>query len=370
MKTKILRVLVVLPVLAIFAAGCSITTTGTPGNATSDASIYLSTDSGATWRIMTNVPSLDARPQNITDVNVNLMSVDPEDSMAVYLATFDQGLYYTYNITNGWNHVTSLPSATINDVKVDPKNKCIIYAATANKLYRSSDCSRTWTEAYYDNNANVAVTSIVIDHYNSRNVYISTSRGDIIKSISSGTAWRTIQRLDEGINQLIISPLDSRKIFVATTKNNIYSFFSNTDTNANNSDDLEQNFLVSDWTDLNAVLRDYDLGSNFKDIIINPKDGVMYLATAKLILRSPDNGITWENIKLLPPEKDAVINALAINPQDSSDLYYVTNTAFFHSKDGGATWQTKNLPTKRAGRELILDFNHPNNVYLGTVKLK
>jgi len=370
MKAKILKLLVLLPAIAVLSAGCSISTTSAPGNAAADASVFLSTDSGNTWQIMVGVPTTDARPQSISDLNVNLMTLDPQDSMALYLASFEQGLYYTYNITNGWSRVSSLPQTTISDVKVDPRNQCVIYAALANRLYRSADCSRTWTQVYFDNNEGVAVTSLVVDHYNTRNLYLGTSRGEIIKSIDSGASWRTIQRLNEGVAQLIISPLDSRHLFVATAKNKIYSFSSNSDTNPANSDDIERNFLVSDWTDLNAVLQDYELGANFKDIVTNPKDGSIYLATEKLILRSLDNGITWENIKLLQPDQEAVINALAVNPQDSSDIYYVTNTTFFHSKDGGATWSTKNLPTKRAGRELVIDFKNTKNIYLGTVKLK
>jgi len=370
MKGNIFRLALVLPVLALVLAGCSISTSTTPGESAADASIFLSEDGGATWRMMVGVPTLDARPQAITDLNVNALAMDPQDNLAVYLASFDYGLFYTYNIANGWNRVAGLPAATVSDVKVDAKNKCIIYAAIGNRLYRSVDCSRSWAQVYFDNNAGVAVTTIAVDHYNTRNLYIGTSRGDIIKSIDSGASWRTIQRLEQGVAKLAISPLDSRRLFVATVKNSIYSFSSNTDTNPANSDDLQKNFLVADWTDLADSLENYELGPNFKDIIISPKEGLVYLATEKLILRSADNGATWENLKLLPPEKDAVIAALAVNPQNADDIYYVTKTAFFHSQDGGATWSTKNLPTKRAGRSLLLDFKNPKNIYLGTLRLK
>jgi hypothetical protein len=319
---------------------------------------------------MVNLVSATGRPQVISDVNVNLMSMDPQDSQAIYLASYDNGLFYTYNITNGWNRVTGLPNTTINDVRVDPKNKCLIYAALANRLYNSNDCTRTWNQIYFDNDPNVSVSAVVIDQYNPRNIYIGTSRGEIVKSIDGGNSWRTIQRMEEGVSRLIISPLDSRLIFVATVKNRIFSFTSSTNTNPNNSADVEKNFLVENWTDLNAVLSDYDLGSNFKDIVVSAKDGFMFLATNKLILRSPDNGITWENLKLIAPDKDAVINAIAVNPQNSLEIYYVTNTTLFHSVDGGVSWSTKNLPTSRSGRELLIDFNNPSNIYLGTVKLK
>lgn len=296
--------------------------------------------------------------------------MDPSDNQAIYLASYEAGLYYTYKISEGWNLVKGLPTATINDIKVDPKSKCNLYAAISNRVYRSTDCSRNWTQVYFDSNATVIVNAIAIDQYNPSNIYIGTSRGEIIKSIDSGNSWRTIQRMDEGVARLIISPLDSRLIFVATSKNNIFSFNSNTNTNPGDSANLEANFLVENWTDLNEVLRDYNLGTSFKDIVVSPKDGVIFLATEKVILRSNDNAMTWENIKLIQPEKDAVINAIAVDPQNSNNLYYVTNTTFFRSSDGGATWTTKKLPTKRAGRELLIDFKNPNVIYLGTKKIQ
>ncbi|MFA5184286.1 MAG: hypothetical protein WC456_02050 [Patescibacteria group bacterium] len=367
---KFLIIPIILLLVGLSLSACSITTTSSGVNTGVDSSVFVSVDSGDNWKPMVSVPTTSGRPGTIADLNVNVMSLDPQDSRAVYLASFERGLYYTYKVTEGWSQATGLPVGTVGDVRVDPKNKCVIYAALANRLYRSNDCSRTWTQVYFDSNTEVTITTIAIDHYNPRNIYIGTSRGEIIKTIDSGAAWRTIQRLNEGVARLIVSPQDSRLVFVASSKNKIYSFISNTNTNAAASEDLEQNFLVDSWTDLNLVLDDFNLGNNFRDIVINPSDGVVYLATDKVILRSPDNGVTWENIKLLQPEKDTVINAFAVNPRNPADLYYVTNTTFFRSTDSGATWTTKKLPTARAGRSLLIDFNEPNIIYLGTIKLK
>jgi len=369
---KIIRGALLLGGVILLTSACSISTKTTPSSDTSsqsiDSSIFVSTDKGDAWRPLTAVPSIGGRAGSIANVNVNLLSMDPQDSRAVYLATYEDGLFYTYDVYAGWNQVKSLPRATINDVKVDPKNKCVVYAAIANRVYRSGDCSRTWSQIYFDNNTSVIVNAIVVDHYNTNNIYIGTSRGEIIKSIDAGGSWRTIQRLNDSISHLLISPLDSRLIFVATIKNNIFSFNSNTKTNAQDSSDLDNNFLLENWTDLNEVLRSFELGSNFKDIIINEKDGTIFIASAKVILRSRDSGFTWESLSLLQPEKEAAINSLAINPKNSEEIYYTTDTAFLRSSDGGATWSTKKLPTKRSGRELLIDFNNPNMIYLGTKK--
>jgi len=363
------NLLLVLPLALLILSACSITTTSSGGTNSNDGSVFLSLDKGDTWRLMTATPSVSGQPGNINDLSVNVMSIDPEDNLAVYLGTTDSGLYYTYAIGSGWNFVSGLPKAAINDVQVDPKNKCIIYAAIANRVYRSADCSRTWTQVYFDNNAGVSVKTIVVDHYNSQNLYIGTSRGDIIKSIDAGAAWRTIQRLEEGIARLVMSPTDSRQLYVATVKSRIFSFISNTLTDPANSADLEQNFLVENWTDLNDVLKSFDLSGNFRDLLI-ASSGQLFVVTDKVVLRSPDGGVTWENIKLVPPEKDATINALVVNPNNALEMYYVTNTTFFRSLDGGATWMNKKLPTARLGHKLLVDFNNPSAIYLGTWKLK
>jgi photosystem II stability/assembly factor-like uncharacterized protein len=376
MSKKAVKIFIFLGVLALTVSGCSFSTTSsskssTGGNTTTDNSIFVSENNGDIWKPMVSVATVNARPETIGNLNVSAMAMDPQDSRAIYVGGYERGLYYTYNILNGWNQVSGLPTdATINDVKVDPQNKCIIYAAVANRLYRSADCSRNWTQVYYDNNLGVQVTTIAVDHYNPRNIYIGTSRGEIIKSIDSGDAWRTIQRLEEEVARLAISPLDSRLIFAATIHNQVFSFNSNTDTSAINPEDLERNFLVENWWDMRGMLKNYDLGKNFKDITICAKDGMVFLATDKMILRSNDNGSSWEDLKLIPPEKDAVIGAIAVNPQNSNDIYYVTNTTFYRTLDGGTSWTTKNLPTARAGRFLLIDFKNPNIIYLGTVKLK
>jgi len=155
--------------LAILSSACSISTSSsTKSSAGVDSSIFVSSNSGSTWKAMTSIPVISGVPRSIKDINVNLMTMDPQDSKAVYLASFETGLFFTYNISEGWTFVKTLPAEKINDVKVDPKNKCVIYAAISNRLYRSKDCARTWSQVYFDNNAEVSVKTITIDHYNTQ----------------------------------------------------------------------------------------------------------------------------------------------------------------------------------------------------------
>lgn len=369
---RYLKIFILLIAVTVLTSACTLSLgpNGISTSSNNDGGVWLSVDKGKTWKQMALVPTITGQPYSLGGVDTSVLTADPQDSNAVYFGTVGKGLYYTYNINNGWNEVKSLGQGTINDVKVDPKSKCTLYAAITNRLYRSNDCGRSWQQTYYDNNPGVGVTTIAVDYYNDNNIYIGTSRGGIIKSIDQGSSWRTIQRLNESIARLIVSPQDSRLIFVATAKNNIYSFNSNTVTDATDSAAIDRNFAVENWTDLGVVLKDFNLGSNFRDIVTCAADGSLFLASEKAIVRSPDKGMTWENIKLITPEKDAIINAIAVNPQNSNEIYYVTNTTFFSSSDGGVTWTTKKLSTSRAGWDLLIDRSNPNIIYLGTKKLQ
>lgn len=324
--------------------------------------IFVSGDRGDTWRNMALVPTISGQPKNFFDADVNVLVADPSDSKTVYLGTFGQGLYYTYNLANGWNEANNLPKGTVNAVAVDPNYSCRIFVAIGNVVYRSDDCNRNYSQVYLDNNLGVRVKAVVVDHYNNNNVYIATSRGEIIKSIDGGVSWRTIHRLGEDISYLLMSPLDSRFLLVASVDNNLYAFNSTSTTNPDLS--VEENYAVSSWRNLSAVLKDMKLG-NFRDLHIHPKEGLIVLASDKKILRSKDNGISWEDVNLIPPDQDAVIKAVALNPENSDEMIYVTHTTIYKSNDGGVSWNTKRLPTVRPANQLLMDAKDTNVLYLG-----
>ena len=362
-KINYLSKAILLVVIGISLSACSVTTSkeGLQGG----GSVFFSSDKGDIWREAGNVLTTNASAEKITNLNIKDFYGDPNDSLAVYLSTAE-GLYYTYNIGQGWYRSSLLPKQEVRSVAVSPSSKCLIYVAMANKVYYSNDCSRSFKETYYDNDKEITINDIAIDHYNPRNIYLGTSRGEVIKSIDGGASWRTIERLEEPIAKVILSPLDSRLVFVATDKAKIFSFVSNTETNAN---DIEKNFLANNFKDLNKVLADLGVGNKFKDLVISESDATLLLATDKMILRSKDDGITWENLNLIQPDGQVAVNALAINPTNSQEIYYVTDTTFFRSADGGITWATKKLPSARGGSALWIDFENNNNVYLGTYRV-
>lgn len=363
---KIVSVLIV--VFLLSACSLNVKTKGIGAN---DGGVFVSNDKGDVWRQMPYIPTISGSPGLISNIDIDKMIMDPGDSTAVYLATVKDGLYFTYNIGRGWNKVLSLPGdVAINDLAISQANKCGLFVALENKLYKSDDCGRSFIQTYYDNNQNVMVSAVVVDHYNTSNVYIGTSRGDVLRSLDGGVSWKVIQRLNDGVRKIIINPKDSRSVFVATNKNGVFSFNPSGGASIGELEEFRNQFDGSNWIDYSKELQEFNLGINFKDLIFSPEDESILLATDKVILRSFDGGKSWIRLSLLTPEADSFINALAVNPKNGREIYYVTNTSFYRSYDGGETWTVRQLPTTRIGSSLLIDFNNPEIIYLGIKRLK
>jgi len=337
---------------AILATGCSISFKTNDTSAV-DGGFWVSLDKGVSWHQTSLIPTVKGAPDSIATLNNSCLALDPSDSNAIYFGSAAKGLFYTYNIASGWNQAASLNETKINAVAVSKDDKCLVYAATGNKVYRSNDCNRSWTQIYFDNDVSTQINSIAIDYYDAHRVYLGNSRGEIIRSLDRGDHWVTVLRSGSNINEIIISPQDSRKVFVTTTGEGIYR-----------TADAGDN-----WTPLKDKMTEFKNSLNVVELIASPaNDGLLFAATAYGLLKSSDNGDTWSRIELVTPEKEASINSLAVNPKDPKEIYYVTNTTFYSSSDGGVSWRTKKLPSTRAGWRLLIKPDEVNVIFMSVKK--
>ncbi|MCD4694322.1 hypothetical protein K8R62_03115 [bacterium] len=345
---KSIKILSIIFVMFLMTA-CSVSFGGNTNNE-NDGGVFLSLNNGDTWKQRVLVPSVSGNPESIARIAVKRLAIDPNDNRAIYLGSSGNGLYYSYNVDKGWTFAEGLPKGTVNAVTVDPNLKCIIYTSIGNDVYKSTDCNRTWAPIYHDDEGDVTIGSITIDHYNTQIVYIGNSRGDIIKSKDGGSSWRVVHRLESAILNIKLSPFDSRAIYVSTLKDGV-------------SQSVDGGMS---WVDFKERLNEFKNSDKVRDLALcNDKDGFVYVATSYGLLKSEDRGETWAQINLITPEKETTINAMVINPKKCEEIYYVTENTFYRSFDGGENWATIELPTDRPGTSLLVDFEEPNILYLG-----
>lgn len=352
MLRKKILFLSLLAVSAFVFSGCSISFKNKKTVA-NDAGVYKTDSKGDKWLQQVLIPTTGGN-KSIGTLNINVLLIDPSDNKAIYFGSLDGGLYYSYTGAASWNAVDNLSKTTIDAVAVDPASKCTIYASFSNQLYKTIDCTRTWERMYYDNNTGSRIKSIVIDYYNSANVFIGTSQGNIIKSGDGGKTWKVMKKIGN-IKEIYVSPNDSRKMFILTENKELYR-----------SSDGGEN-----WEILDEKLKKQKSAKTFNELVMpKSKDNLMYLVTDTAILKSTDDGDNWERIQLIAAGKGAAINSFAINSDNTSEMYYVTNTTFNRSADGGQNWTTKKLPTTGAGWKLLIDPKNPNIIYMGVRKLE
>jgi hypothetical protein len=341
-------VLFIMFIAILLLSGCTISFGG--GQTVNDGGgIYKSVNKGEIWG-QKPVLTAQGRIGTIGGLNVAHIALDPSDSKALYMGSVDNGLFFTYDGAESWQAVNTLPKATIKAIAVDPQSKCVIYAVQGNKTFRSTDCSRTWTQIYYDTTLTVEVNAVAVDFYNSANIYIGTSKGEIIKSTDRGGTWRTLNRFNNSLQKILLNPTDSRIIMAATLDKGIFRSMDSGET----------------WQDLKPKLKEFPDYNKFRDLsasVIEPNTYI--LATKTGLLRTINNGDDWTKINLITSNDRTQINSLAMNPKNAKEIYYVTNTTFYRSLDGGTNWATKKLPTGRAGWKLIVSPDDGNIIYLG-----
>jgi photosystem II stability/assembly factor-like uncharacterized protein len=343
--------LVLLAIVLLLSSGCTLSLGQSKSNDLADGGVFRSADGGLTWSQQILIPSVTGAPGSIAGVSSLDMVMDPSDNKALYLATLNKGILYSYDQANTWQIVrnSNISKKTILTLAVDPKNKCQLYSVSGNKLFKSEDCGRNWIESYSDNKQDLVIVSLKIDNYDSSKIYFVTDRGDVIKSEDFGKSWRTIINIKRSIKRIVIDPTDSRIIFIATNRGEIYRSMDS----------------GSNWTELKDNFKKFNFDRSFRDLVAIPSlNGAYLLATKYGLLKTVNYGDDWTEIKLLTPKKEAVINSVAIDYKNPNLIYYITDSTFYRSQDGGQNWSSNELPTTRRGWRLLADPLQEGLLYL------
>jgi photosystem II stability/assembly factor-like uncharacterized protein len=354
--------------LLVATSGCISIKSGGNTAAKGYLGVFQSQDSGASWKSRGSILNTQGKVITLGNLTINKIEIDPNDSNAVYLAT-NNGLYFSYDAGESWQQAKYFVAkgiTSVSGVAVDYQNKCTIFVAASNKIFKSTDCSRTFTEVYVDTTREgLVITNILTENYNNNVVYAANNKGDILKSDNYGVHWKLLKSVkDSNIKQVLVDKNDTRIVYFLTEKKGLYK---TTDGGATWSDDLEvivNNKKVKDpMNKAIAAFKDGLLGKYLAQDM-TAKD-TLILASKFGLLQTSDGGSTWKEIPLVTPDRGANIYSLAIDPKNSNNIYYGTDTTLYKSVDGGNTWQTQKAPTIGYINYLLINPNDPKIIYLG-----
>lgn len=281
------------------------------------ASIYRSTDRGATWQPVGAVPS------QLPDIVA--VAVDPKSSMNLYAVTYgwtgsstfeSQSLFH--RSTDGgrtWTtSATALPGASTVPaaMAIDPVSPSTIYLGTRAGVFKSTNSGETFTQV----GQSLAATSIAVDPRTPSTLYAGTA-GPVYKSTDSGASWVTA-----GISAAIVAidPRTPATVYAAS----LDKIYKSTDSGAT-------------WSPSNNGITS---NADIRVLVVDPvSPSILYAAgrgRPNLVHKSTDGGATWQPMVggLLLGE----VTGLVLNPLVPSELFTVAWDGRSVSTDGAVTW--------------------------------
>ena len=344
-KTNIYKTFILLT-LFLLTSGCSISFQQSAKD--NLGGVFKSIDSGNTWTISSSIPTTTGQPQSIANLDNKFFLLDPSDNKALYFGSISNGLFYSFDAAKTWTIAQGLRQLKPDTLTISPKSKCTIYTSSANKIHKSTDCTRSWKNIYVNDNSATKITAIHVDEFENNIIYAGTSAGELITSNNNGSTWKLINKFPSSIHQIEASPFNSKILLVSTKTRGLFK-----STNAGIT-----------WTDLKKI-KELSNTLNINDIQFSSvTSALVYIANGQSLLKSTNNGTTWKTVNLITKAKGANINSIALGSTNSDLIYYTTNTTLYKSTDAGIEWSTMNLPSSRAGKTIIVDPTNDNILYL------
>jgi photosystem II stability/assembly factor-like uncharacterized protein len=317
------------------------------------AGVLKSRDGGATWQ-QTGSLSL----------NIVALAIDRNDPKTVYAAelgapiAFPSGIHPAsatdsgtdrgtiYKTTDGGTHWTlrsdGLAGGRVHSLAIDPSHSSILYAGTAEGVFKSVDAGSSWRAS--TTGLETQVNSFSLDPLDST-IYAGTADG-IYKSQNGGDTWSCWNRGLGGRHVAgLARPPGSGLLYAGTNGGGVYK---SADGGAS-------------WSAANGDFA----GANVTSVAIDPSSPTLVYAGVQGggVFRSENGGASW--IWASTGFTDTVIHSVAVVPGAPMTVYSGTDRGVFKSVDAARSWSPTALTNVRVFIVLV-DPTSPATVYAAT----
>lgn len=342
-KTIFITLLLIIP-LALSA--CSFAFGPGGGSTVSGArGVFKTGNQGDSWLEQNTLVDNET---SLSRFNATKLAFDIFDSSILYRAT-DVGLFMSHTGGDSW---TQIHDSSINDFVLNPKTRGIIYLASGNSVFKTTDNGQSWQLLYAEAKKDVQVVSLAVSYRDTSQVYLLASDGTLLSSLDWGDSWQAIYDFDDNqTHTILIDPANSNYIYVASNS----KLYRSADSAASWQELISPH--LNDFPGINSY-RGLHFASNPDNLIYLSKYG---------ILISSDHGTTWQPITLITAPNSVDIHALAFDPNNQSTIFYAVGNILYHTVDAGHNWKTKVLPIPGGARasQLLIDPANPAILYLG-----
>lgn len=340
-----------LPVFALILLGQGCFGGGGVQHAPDSGAMWQTTDTGATFLQLKNLPQVSGLG-SIAGVNVTNFTIDPNNDAVYYLATEANGMFYSLDFGTTWLRPQNeeMRNGLITDIAVHPKNTCLIYTVKGRRLFRSSDCARSFEVIYTDSNTQNFITALEIDWFNGEVLWMGNSAGDILRSVDGGLNWSVRHSAGSPIVSIIVSNSDSRVVMIGTAERGMFRTVDG----------------GTEWlTYQQGLNREFSNSNRVRTMTQNRDGSITLMNTAFGILISIDGGFSWDAVNIVTDASRVRVRDVAVDPQNKQRMYYTTDGNLFITDDGGDSWSNRDLPSSRSPVVLEVHPNAPQLLLLG-----
>lgn len=326
---------------------------------------YVGVASGGLWKTTNQGTTFEPIFDNQPVFSIGCLAIDPNNPNILWVGTGEnnsqRNLAYgdgVYKTTDGGKTFTNMglkTSSQIGKIMIDPRNSNVVYVAAQGQawgpggdrgLYKTTDGGKTWSRIL-EIGEYTGVTDMKMDprnpdilyaasHQRERRVYSKINGGPesaIYKSVDAGKTWTKLSnglpRGDVGRIGLALPPANPDIIYaIIELPENKSGFYRSCD-------------MGESWEKRsNKGTRSPQY---YNELYAHPKDPDIVIVMDVRNALSNDGGKTWERIE--GKNKHVDNHALWIDPTDTDHYLVGSDGGLYETYDRAKTWQfKKNLP--------------------------
>ena len=317
--------------------------------------LYVGAPAGGIWKSLDDGANWTPLSDNLPQIGVSGIAIDPSDSNVIYIATGDDDAGDSYSIgvmkstdagqtwnTTGLSYLYTNYKTT-NEIYVDPTNNNHIWVASTDGLQKSEDGGDTWNIKQEGNIVDFKLHPNYVDNSIIYAVGYSGNESKFYRSSDKGESFVVIETIPNNSNRIVLetTPAAPDKVYVLSAydngdgtyegENSFQGIYVSNDSGLNftktdESDDIfgsgqswyDMALTVSDqdpniiFVGVLNIWKSNDGGNNFTQLnswsqrtqsfthadihFMRYFDGVLYAGTDGGIYRSDDDGVNFNDL--------------------------------------------------------------------------
>ena len=294
-----------------------------------------------------------------------------------------QGLHGVFSRQDGanhWDHV--LKEYETYTVNVHPTDPTVVFAGTADGVYRSTDSGRSFKRAAFP--GKTQIWSFLVDAGNPDLVYAGASPIAMYRSEDRGESWRELP--NPGMPDRAVMPFACRVMRLAQHPSQPGTLYAALEVNGvmkttdggESWEDCSGDLIrLAQLPHLKSKIVSNTYNEGMLDghaIAISPADPDAVIFAARMgLFRTADGGKSWQDMELGRFSNTTYGRDIKVSPSDPNTLYAALSVAaaskdgaLYRSTDKGETWSRfDKVQVHGTIMSVALHQNDPNQVYLG-----